>query len=61
MVCLLAMALALAAVFPAFAASVPRRDTPDYKVAFYAFDCYNMQDEDGCCPSDDLYRTEAGE
>ena len=27
--------------------SVPRKDTPDYKVAFYAFDCYNMQDENG--------------
>ena len=31
----------------AFAASVPKADTPDYKVAFYYFDCYNMQDADG--------------
>lgn len=29
------------------AASVPQEDTPDYKVAFYAYDCYHMQDEDG--------------
>ena len=29
------------------AASVPKEDTPDYKVAFYAFDCYHMQDENG--------------
>lgn len=32
---------------PVYAASVPREDTPDYKVAFYAFDCYHMQDSDG--------------
>ena len=30
-----------------FAASIPQADTPEYKVAFYAFDCYHMQDEDG--------------
>lgn len=29
------------------AASVPRETTKDYKVAFYAFDCYHMQDENG--------------
>lgn len=29
------------------AASVPRETTTDYKVAFYAFDCYHMQDENG--------------
>lgn len=29
------------------AAAVPQEDTPDYKVAFYAFDCYHMQDADG--------------
>ena len=33
--------------FPAGAASVPQEDTPNYKVAFYAFDCYHMQDENG--------------
>ena len=31
----------------AFASSVPKADTPEYKVAFYAFDCYHMQDADG--------------
>ncbi len=34
-------------VCPAFAAEVPQEDTPDYKVAFYAFDCYHMQDDNG--------------
>ncbi len=29
------------------AATVPKEDTPDYKVAFYAFDCYHMQDGNG--------------
>lgn len=29
------------------AAEIPREETPDYKVAFYAFDCYHMQDENG--------------
>ena len=32
---------------PAYAASVPQEDTPNYKVAYYAFDCFNMQDESG--------------
>ncbi len=32
---------------PAFADTIPRTDTPDYKVAFYAFDCYHMQDDNG--------------
>lgn len=27
--------------------SVPREKTKEYKVAFYAFDCYHMQDENG--------------
>lgn len=38
-----------AVLFPmvAYAAAVPQADTPDYKVAFYAFDCYHMQDENG--------------
>lgn len=29
------------------AADVPRESTPEYKVAFYASDCYHMQDENG--------------
>lgn len=32
---------------PTYAASVPREETPEYKVAFYAFDCYHIQDENG--------------
>lgn len=28
-------------------ADVPQEKTPDYKVAFYAYDCYHMQDENG--------------
>ena len=31
----------------AYAADVPKEETPDYKVAFYAFDCFNMQDKNG--------------
>ena len=31
----------------AYAQTVQKEETPDYKVAFYAFDCYNMQDENG--------------
>ena len=39
--------LAICMVFPAWASDVPQVETPDYKVSFYAFDCYNMQDENG--------------
>ena len=31
----------------ALAASLPRYDTPEYKVSYYAYDCFNMQDENG--------------
>lgn len=41
------MILVILAVCPAYAASVPQIDTPDYKVAFYAFNCYHIQDENG--------------
>ncbi len=45
---LLALLLAFGLACPALADyAVPRRDTPDYRVAFYAFDCYNMQDSSG--------------
>ena len=44
---LIAMLLIIILCCPAYAASVPQADTPDYKVAFYAFDCYHMQDENG--------------
>lgn len=39
--------LALVISHPAYAASVPQEDTPNYKVAYYAFDNFNMQDENG--------------
>ena len=32
---------------PIYASNVPQEETPDYKVAFYAFDCYHMQDANG--------------
>ncbi len=37
----------LLSVCPVLADALPRSETPDYKVAFYAFDCYHMQDENG--------------
>ncbi len=46
--CCIALLLSLVFCCPAFAASdIPQLDTPNYRVAFYAFDCYNMQDETG--------------
>lgn len=33
--------------FTVYAKSDLQKDTPNYKVAFYAFDCYHMQDESG--------------
>ena len=47
--CLLTVcALANLLLLPASAANyVPQEESPNYKVAFYAFDCYNMQDENG--------------
>lgn len=39
--------IADAALSYEYAEEVPSSYTPDYKVAFYAFDCYNMQDENG--------------
>ena len=44
---LLGILLMVYSCFPVYAASVPQEETPDYKVAFYAFDCYHMQDENG--------------
>ena len=34
-------------VFTAFAADVPRAETPNYRVAFYASPNYHIQDENG--------------
>ena len=39
--------LVICSVVPAYASELSRQETPDYKVAFFAFDCYNMQDENG--------------
>ncbi len=44
---LLGIVLIMNCCIPVCAASVPQEETPDYKVAFYAFDCYHMQDENG--------------
>lgn len=39
--------LIIMSVCPVYAASMEKEDTPDYKVAFYAFDCYHMKDKNG--------------
>ncbi|MDO5339364.1 MAG: transporter substrate-binding domain-containing protein [Eubacteriales bacterium] len=39
--------LTIMSCFPVYAQSVPQEYTPDYKVAYYAFDCYNMKDDNG--------------
>ena len=39
--------LAILCCCPVQAAAVPQEDTPDYKVAFYAYDCYHMEDGNG--------------
>ncbi len=39
--------LMLLTLCPVGAHAMEQLDTPDYKVAFYAFDCYHMQDENG--------------
>ena len=44
---LMEIMMLLLLVCPATAASIPQAQTPNYKVAFYAFDCYHMQDENG--------------
>lgn len=43
----LGILLVLMIACPALADSIPQAETPDYKVAFYAFDNYHMQDENG--------------
>lgn len=39
--------LMLVSLCPIRADAMERLDTPDYKVAFYAFDCYHIQDKNG--------------
>ena len=43
----LVILLAVSQLFPVYAADGLRIDTPNYRVAFYAYDCYHMQDENG--------------
>ena len=44
---ILCLLLIIIPLFRVNAYAVEKRETPDYKVAFYAFDCYHMQDENG--------------
>lgn len=32
---------------PVYASDLPKKETPNYKVSYYYFDCFNMQDEYG--------------
>ena len=43
----IAILVAILCCCTAFAADLPRTETPNYRVSFYSFDCFNMQDEDG--------------
>lgn len=43
----LGMMLVILCCMDVYAAAVPRKKTPDYKVAFYESDCYHMQDVNG--------------
>ena len=44
---ILGILLGVLSIGQVYAAALTRTETPDYKVAFYAFDCYHMQDENG--------------
>ena len=44
---LLMIITSLNSVGTVYAADVPNKETPNYKVAFFPYDCFNMQDEDG--------------
>lgn len=44
---LMALTWVILPACPVYAQNIAREETPDYKVAFYAFDCYHMQDENG--------------
>ena len=39
--------LVMISLFSMMAWALPYQDTPDYKVAFYPYDCYHMQDANG--------------
>ena len=49
LVCTVLCFLLVFSMCPGYAlgASIPKSETPDYKVAFYHFDCYHMQDDSG--------------
>lgn len=42
-----AILLCILSICPFSASTMQKTETPDYKVAFYAFDCYHMQDDNG--------------
>ena len=44
---ILQLLLVLLVVCPVCAEGLERLETPNYRVSFYAFDCYQMQDENG--------------
>ncbi len=44
---ILSLLLLLISLYPTSIHAMEPQETPDYKVAFYAFDCYHMQDENG--------------
>ena len=43
----LSVFLLMLSLFPLAAFALPEQETPNYKVAFYPYDCYHMQDEYG--------------
>ena len=42
-----AIIICILSVYPVEASEIKRQETPNYKVAFYPYDCYHMQDENG--------------
>ena len=46
-IAVMSLLLMLVSLCPIRADAMERLDTPDYKVAFYAFDCYHIQDKNG--------------
>lgn len=39
--------MSIFSVYPVFAEDMPKEPVKDYKVAFYAYDCYHIQEENG--------------
>lgn len=46
-IAVMSLLLMLVSLCPIRADAMERLDTPDYKAAFYAFDCYHIQDKNG--------------